>query len=77
MDVEALGGTLEIVARFPGGSVTVSQEAVRPAGGSKEGRSRVRNPRTEQWVKHDTESGRFLDIKQDGSRLKGVRREKK
>ncbi len=39
-------------------------------------RSQVFNPKTEQWVKRDTETGRFLDVKQDGDRFKGVRREK-
>ena len=39
-------------------------------------RSQTFNPRTEQWVKRDTETGRFLDVKQDGGKFKGVRREK-
>ena len=39
-------------------------------------RSQVFNPKTEQWVKRDTESGRFLDVKQDSNKFKGVRREK-
>jgi hypothetical protein len=39
-------------------------------------RSQVFNTKTEQWVKRDTETGRFLDVKQDGSKFKGVRREK-
>ena len=39
-------------------------------------RSQTFNPKTEQWVKRDTETGRFLDVKQDGSKFKGVRREK-
>jgi len=39
-------------------------------------RSQVFNPKTEQWVKRDTETGRFLDVKQDGDKFKGVRREK-
>jgi len=37
--------------------------------------NQVFNPKTEQWVKRDTETGRFLDVKQDG-KFKGVRREK-
>jgi hypothetical protein len=39
-------------------------------------RSQTFNPRTEQWVKRDTGTGRFLDVKQDGTKFKGVRREK-
>lgn len=39
-------------------------------------RSQVFNPRTEQWVKRDRKDGRFLDVKQDGDKFKGVRREK-
>lgn len=39
-------------------------------------RSQTFNPKTEQWVKRDTETGRFLDVKQDGDKFKGVRREK-
>jgi hypothetical protein len=39
-------------------------------------RSQVFNPKTEQWVKRDTGTGQFLDVKQDGDKFKGVRREK-
>ena len=39
-------------------------------------RSQVFNPKTEQWVKRDTKSGQFMDVKQDGEKFKGVRREK-
>jgi len=83
--VEALGGTLEISARFPDGAVTITQEAGMatnpPKGdnhriGEVRQRSQTYNPKTEQWVKRDAKSGRFLDVKQDGSKFKGVRREK-
>lgn len=40
-------------------------------------RSQVFNPKTQQWVKRDAETGQFMDVKKDGSRFKGVRREKK
>jgi hypothetical protein len=40
------------------------------------GRSQVFNPKTDQWVKRDTGNGRFMDVKQDGEKFKGVRREK-
>jgi hypothetical protein len=39
-------------------------------------RSQVFNPVTEQWVKRDTETGRFMDVKHDGEPFKGVRKEK-
>lgn len=58
--VEALGGTLEITARFADGAVTISQEptvATNPPkgddcrSGAVRDRSQTFNPRTEQWVK--------------------------
>jgi hypothetical protein len=39
-------------------------------------RSQTYNPKTDQWVKRDTETGRFIDVKQDGTSSKGVRKEK-
>jgi hypothetical protein len=39
-------------------------------------RSQTFNPKTGEWVKRDTKTGRFLDVKQDGTKFKGVRREK-
>jgi hypothetical protein len=44
--------------------------------GAVRDRSQTYNPKTEQYVKRDTDTGRFLDVKQDGSKFKGVRREK-
>lgn len=44
--------------------------------GAVTGRSQTHNPRTDQWVKRDTETGRFMDVKQDGTPFKGVRKEK-
>lgn len=38
-------------------------------------RSQVYNPKTEQWVKRDKDTGRFMDVKQDGTPFKGVRKE--
>lgn len=34
------------------------------------------NPKTEQWVKRDKDTGRFIDVKQDGTPFKGVTKEK-
>ena len=39
-------------------------------------RSQTYSPRTGQWVKRDTNTGRFMDVKQDGNPFKGVRKEK-
>jgi hypothetical protein len=39
-------------------------------------RSQTFNPKTEQYVKRDTNTGRFMDVKQDGTPFKGVRKEK-
>ena len=38
--------------------------------------SQTYNPKTEQYVKRDTSTGRFMDVKQDGTPFKGVRKEK-
>ena len=39
-------------------------------------RSQTKNPKTNQWVKRDSETGRFMDVKQNGEPFKGVRKEK-
>lgn len=44
--------------------------------GAVRDRSQTYNPKTEQWVKRDSDTGRFMDVKQDGAKFKGVRREK-
>ena len=44
--------------------------------GAVKGRSQTFNPKTEQWVKRDSETGRFIDVKKDGTPFKGVRKEK-
>ncbi|KAF5059535.1 hypothetical protein DSECCO2_335100 [anaerobic digester metagenome] len=43
--------------------------------GSINGRTQVQNPNTAQWVKRDTETGRFMDVKEDGKPFKGVAKE--
>ncbi|HPA07978.1 MAG TPA: hypothetical protein PLK36_00120 [Methanoregulaceae archaeon] len=45
--------------------------------GPVDDRSQVLNPKTDQFVKRDTTTGKFIDVKQDGQPFKGVRREKK
>jgi hypothetical protein len=44
--------------------------------GAVKDRSQAHNPKTDQWVKRDTDTGRFMDVKQDGTPFKGVRKEK-
>ena len=44
--------------------------------GAVSDRSQVHNPKTDQWVKRDTDNGRFVNVKEDGKPFKGVRREK-
>lgn len=44
--------------------------------GAVKKRSQVLNPTTNQWVKRDAETGRFLDVNQNGKPHKGVRKEK-
>lgn len=45
--------------------------------GAVRDRSQAQNPINGNWTKRDTDSGRFIDQKQDGDPFKGVRREKK
>lgn len=44
--------------------------------GSVRDRSQVHNPKTDRWVKRDTDTGRFIDQKADPAPFKGVRKEK-
>ena len=44
--------------------------------GAVRGRSQTFNHRTKQYVKRDTVTGKFLNVKQDGTKFKGVRTEK-
>ncbi|MGL4581563.1 MAG: hypothetical protein ACRCVU_01130 [Flavobacterium sp.] len=44
--------------------------------GAVKDRSQTFNPRTQQYVKRDTTTGRFMDVKQDGTLFKGVTKEK-
>lgn len=45
--------------------------------GAVKNRAQTFNPKTNQWVKRDAETGRFIDVKQDGTPFKGVRKEGK
>lgn len=44
--------------------------------GAVKDRSQVLNPKTDQYVKRDTDTGRFMDVKTSGGKFKGVREEK-
>lgn len=44
--------------------------------GAVKNRSQTFNPATKQWVKRDSDTGRFMDVKKDGTPFKGVRKEK-
>ena len=43
--------------------------------GAVKERHQVFNPKTEQWVKVDDNTSRFMDVKQDGTPFKGVRKQ--
>lgn len=51
-----------------------------PNDGSRKGavrnRSQFQHPETELWIKRDTETGQFMDVKTTGGKFKGVRKEK-
>jgi hypothetical protein len=44
--------------------------------GAVSDRSQVWNPVTGTWTKRDSDTGRFMDGKKDGTPFKGVRKEK-
>jgi hypothetical protein len=52
----------------------------KPGDGHRDGavkdRSQFHNPKTDHWVKRDTDTGRFMDVNKNGEPHKGVRKEK-
>lgn len=53
-----------------------------PNDGSRKGavknRSQVQNPKTGLWIKRDSDSGRFMDVKTSSSKpFKGIKKENK
>lgn len=44
--------------------------------GAIKDRSQVYNPKTDRWVKRDTDTGRFIDQKADDKPFISVRKEK-
>jgi hypothetical protein len=45
--------------------------------GAVKQRSQVLNPKTNLYVKRDTETGKFMDVKTTGGKFKGVTNENK
>ena len=35
-------------------------------------REQILNPKTDKWTKKDTETGKFMDVKSEGTPFKGV-----
>ncbi len=44
--------------------------------GAVKKRAQVFNPTINKWVKRNAENGQFMDVKQDGTPFKGVKKEK-
>lgn len=44
--------------------------------GAVKTRSQVLNPKTGLYVKRDSDTGQFIDVKTTGGKFKGVRKEK-
>ncbi|WP_192877620.1 MULTISPECIES: hypothetical protein [Arenibacter] len=45
--------------------------------GAVKNRSQVKNPKTNQWVKRDGDTGRFMDVKTSSNKpFRGVTKEK-
>ena len=60
----------------PGAIAFVVATARKHTAGAVKDRSQTFNPVTKQWVKRDSDTGRFMDVKKDGTPFKGVRKEK-
>ena len=44
--------------------------------GAVRGRTQTFNPKTGNWVKRNSETGKFMDVNSDGTPFKGVTKEK-
>ena len=44
--------------------------------GAVKGRTQTYNPKNDTYVKRDSETGRFMNVKSDGTPFKGVTKEK-
>ena len=45
--------------------------------GAVRDRTQVYNPENDKWVKRDSETGRFMDVKSDGKPFKGITKDDK
>jgi hypothetical protein len=41
--------------------------------GEVKDRTQYYNPKTEQYVEHDDKTGKFINVKDDGTKFKGVK----
>lgn len=44
--------------------------------GAVNNRTQAHNPKSDTWVKRDSNTGKFMDVKVDGEPFKGVTKEK-
>lgn len=44
--------------------------------GAVKNRTQTYNPKNDTYIKRDSETGRFIDVKSDGTPFKGVTKEK-
>jgi len=44
--------------------------------GAVKSRTQTLNPKNGTWVKRDTKTGKFIDVKKDGDPFKGITKEK-
>lgn len=44
--------------------------------GAVKNRTQTYNPRTETWIKRNSDTGQFMDGKKDGTSFKGVTKER-
>lgn len=43
--------------------------------GAVDKRSQTYNPKTDQWIKRNAQTGQFMEVKQDGKPFKGISKE--
>ncbi len=55
---------------------TVGKRDDNHRNGAVRKRSQTFNPQNEKWVERDMNTGRFINVKADGTPFKGVRKER-
>lgn len=55
---------------------TVGNKNDNHRNGAVRKRSQTFNPQNEKWVERDLRTGRFINVKADGTPFKGVRKER-